>query len=564
MKIEAQSPVFEKLFLALIGVATILCTPYIVFDPINLPRLVVITIGGFVLSLMFWTREFLQKLKREKAFTLLLLLFLIDITIVLIFSGSNLWRSLYGTAGRNTGFLFYLMALIFLISSTQVSSEFFIKKLERLSIYLAGATSIYGILQHFSLDPINWQNKYGPEIGFFGNVDFQSAFLGIISLLILHSIVKENKISWNSLSRFLVLISSLIAIDLSGASQGFYIFALGAIFIFYLWLYCRYKKIFYFFTSIVLSTFLFIIFEIFSKFRFLKFEMLDSNFEVRNLFWQSGYKMTMQNPFLGVGFDGYIDWYRRSRPVSALTDQFVGVFADSAHNIFLDISASGGLPLISLYLGFQLLAFKSVFIVLKRKAQFENGFIGVAGAWFGYQGFSLVSISQIGIAIWGWIFTGLLIGYEINTRIVPNLKRSKVENRKIDTAISSNRSLYRANSFHVVVAIIFGMAISVPPYLASANFLKALKQSDVTKLIRAAEAWPDDAQRLGGTISLLSRNRYEKDAALLAARSVKKFPDSSFLWQSYSEVPGITEKEIALIKLQLIRLDPNNQRLLIK
>jgi hypothetical protein len=33
-----------------------------------------------------------------------------------------------------------------------------------------------------------------------------------------------------------------------------------------------------------------------------------------------------------------------------------------------------------------------------------------------FQAQSIISINQIGLALWGWVLSGLIIGYEINTR----------------------------------------------------------------------------------------------------------------------------------------------------
>lgn len=561
MATTLKNSTFEKFFLAYIGTVSICTTPYVVFDPINLPRLVVVTVGGLILGSMFFSKEIFQKQIKQKAFTILLSLMSFDLVVLLIFSGTNFSRSLYGTAGRNTGFIFYAMMAVILVMAAHISSDIFISKVEWICIILGIATSIYGILQHFSLDPINWQNKYGPEVGFFGNVDFQSGFLGIISIIIASFLIRERRNSQRRILGFLTLLFNLVAMNFTGASQGFFILAIGLITMFYFFSYVRFRKQFYILSSLLISVILLFIIEIITNIRIFKLDFLDSNLEVRNQFWQSGVNMTKQNPFLGVGFDGYIDWYRRARPITALTDQFSTVYADAAHNIFLDISSSGGIPLLTLYLGIQFLAFKSIFNVLKREKVLNVGFMGLAAAWFGYQGFALVSISQIGVAVWGWLLTGLLIGYEYRTRPAENLSNPSVESRKLESKVHANKPTFNPNSSFVFLAIAVAMTLSIPPYLASANFVSALKQSDATKLIKAAEAWPEDAQRLGGTISLLAQNKYEKEAALLAAKAVKRFPDSSFIWEIYSQIPGISKKELSLAKSQLRRLDPNNQRL---
>ena len=59
----------------------------------------------------------------------------------------------------------------------------------------------------------------------------------------------------------------------------------------------------------------------------------------------------------------------------------------------------------------------SIIRVVKRSERFDAYFVSLVGAWVAYQTQSFISINQIGLAIWGWILSGLIIGYEINTRV---------------------------------------------------------------------------------------------------------------------------------------------------
>ena len=53
---------------------------------------------------------------------------------------------------------------------------------------------------------------------------------------------------------------------------------------------------------------------------------------------------------------------------------------------------------------------------MKRKTEFDVIFATIVAAWVAYQAQSLISINQLGLGVWGWSLSGLIIGYELNTR----------------------------------------------------------------------------------------------------------------------------------------------------
>ena len=70
---------------------------------------------------------------------------------------------------------------------------------------------------------------------------------------------------------------------------------------------------------------------------------------LRGDFWRTGWNITKDNPFFGVGFDGYRDSFRLYRDQIA-TNRAPDSTISSAHNVFLDISSGGGLVLLVFYL----------------------------------------------------------------------------------------------------------------------------------------------------------------------------------------------------------------------
>lgn len=152
--------------------------------------------------------------------------------------------------------------------------------------------------------------------------------------------------------------------------------------------------------------------------------------QTRGFYWRAAVNMISHNPFFGVGMDGFGDWYRRARsPEIARINP--GITSDTAHNIPLDIGSGGGLPLMILYLAIIGLALYSIIKVVKRKSEFDVMFSAVVAAWFAYQAQSLISINQLGLGVWGWSLTGLIIGYEIHSRETSQVVNLNVGRKRI-------------------------------------------------------------------------------------------------------------------------------------
>jgi hypothetical protein len=68
------------------------------------------------------------------------------------------------------------------------------------------------------------------------------------------------------------------------------------------------------------------------------------------------------------------------------------------------------------YLGMLALALIAIIKVVRRMQGYDAVFIAMTAAWICYQTQSLISINQVGLALWGWVLTGALIAYERATR----------------------------------------------------------------------------------------------------------------------------------------------------
>jgi hypothetical protein len=180
-------------------------------------------------------------------------------------------------------------------------------------------------------------------------------------------------------------------------------------------------------------------------------------------------------------------------------------------------------------------------------------FTVIVAAWAAYQIQSLISINQLGLGIWGWALSGLLIGYELN--------RSKVEERlKFDK--SRNQGLKEKIPLSVLMTTlligIVGLTVSIPPYLAANKYYNALKSGEVISIQASTYLKPYDRTRYLYSAQIMADNNLDEIAIQIIRDASKRYPDSFELWQRWSQIPSATPAQIAKAKSEMKRLDPYN------
>jgi hypothetical protein len=256
--------------------------------------------------------------------------------------------------------------------------------------------------------------------------------------------------------------------------------------------------------------------------------------------------MTIQNPIFGVGLGGYGDNFRSYRDLASANRFEIGSNVDSAHNIFLDISSSGGFPLLAFYLGLVLLTLISAIKVIRRSDSFDFAFAGIFGAWVAYTAQSLISVSQIGIAIWGWVLSGAIIGFEINNRT--NIEKVSIKSRATDALAISG-------------GIILGLILTIPFFIADNEFRSTVKSGDVNKIMAAVQKWPQSVENMNFVTYLFRQGGFPDQSLSIARKAVKVNPKSFEAWQQLYISPNATESERKAALAKMKQLDPLNPTL---
>jgi hypothetical protein len=267
--------------------------------------------------------------------------------------------------------------------------------------------------------------------------------------------------------------------------------------------------------------------------------------------------MTVDHPIFGVGMDSYGDWYRRSRTLAATLRRGPDTTSNAAHNVFLDFSSYGGFPLLIIYMALMALVLISAVKVLKNSKGFDPVFVGLFGGWVAFQAQSIISINQIGLAIWGWVLSGLIIGYEINTRFgranETVSKKGRVAGKPTQTSAASVVASF--------IAFVLGVLIGMPPYVASAKYKSALETKNVKMIQNAAYIWPQDYSRMVQVALTFNENKLETQGLEIALHATKKFPDTYLAWSTLDAMKMATAKQKAQAQKEMKRLDPLNPNL---
>jgi len=540
-------------------VATLAITPWASFDPINVPKLAVIALGGFVTLaalLANWKALFDR---RHWTVRVLVGLFVLDLIAVLLIAGTNPNQEFFGTNGRATGFVAYVALAALLLSAAVVASSHFLSSFSRTLLITGGLSIGYGFLQAVGADPIKWINQYSPVIGFLGNPNFQSSFVGFSGVLAFAFILTQGlKLSLRMMYVAYLALSVFVIVK-TDSQQGLLVLAGGITIVGMIWVSNSKFKVATI-PALVLSG----IGAVFVALGSLNSGPLASllykdSVTYRGDYWRAGWKMTIENPLFGVGLDSYGDWYRRARTLEATLRRGPEVTSNAAHNVLLDFSSNGGFPLVMIYLALMVLVAISAIKLLKRSNGYNPAVAGLIAVWVAYQAQSIISLNQLGLAVWGWIISGLIIGYELNTRSdekVQEIKPSVGKGRNVQRVVEEKVSVKTLVS--MVAGAVIGLLVGMPPLVASSQFKTAYQSNDAVKVEEAAALWPQEALRYGQVALVLQANKLDVQAQRVVDAALLKFPDEFGLWSLAAKLSTATPEQIAEATAQMKRLDPNN------
>ena len=536
----------SPLLILALTLITLGITPFYSYDPINIFRFMAVLIFGLS-SIGMCFRHY--KILLSKVYRKVLVssfIFLIWIIVISINSNMNFPDTLFGVSGRNTGLLTYI-SLLFLMLFASLKRNILSTPNVIHSLFFCGMISVlYGLIQALGLDPFDWINPYSPVFGFFGNPNFQASFMGIAAVAGIAMSLESSAKLQNRIGLLVFVALALFNIFESRSQQGYLVFIAGVVVVGYLYVRGseKLRRLTSLYVVAAVVGFVAVVLDILQKSPWSSI-LYKESVTFRGDFWRAGWKMTADNPVFGVGLDGYRDHYRASRDVVTALRPGSDAMTDSAHNVFLDISSGGGFPLLIIYVFLIGLTIFSAIRVIRRCTGFNVAFAAVLGAWVAYLAQSLISINQLGLAVWGWVLMGVIIGYEINTR-------EKADVIKIKPIHSTAA---------IGMGLIIGLGVGLPLMVADATVRSTVKSGDVIKIEASVRQWPQSVSRMTLAAQILRKGNLPERSIVIAREAVVFNPMNFEAWKELSLQPNATEQERAEALVMMKKLDPFNPNL---
>jgi hypothetical protein len=267
----------------------------------------------------------------------------------------------------------------------------------------------------------------------------------------------------------------------------------------------------------------------------------------RGDYWRAGWNMTISKPFFGFGMDSYGDWYRLYRTKEATLRRGPDAVSNSAHNVLLDLSSSGGFFLLFGYLLILFFTLRSAINILKQKPKFDAIGSSLVLAWFAYLIQSLISINQLGLAFWGWVLSGAIVGYDLRMRNpqlgVENKSKSPVPAGTILMGISG---------------LAIGITISIWPLVKDISFRSALETRNATIMDKSASRFPQTSYYYVYLSELYLTNKLNDRSLEMANKALEINSRDFNALKILLANSTISEYEERSIRDRMLEIDPFN------
>jgi O-antigen ligase len=491
-------------------------------DPVNLPKMFVLIlfaagIFGLTAPAYFHARNLISK--DQKITLVLIALFIFGLLGASLMTEVK-YTAFFGEYHRNNGFFSYFAMAILMSASIFVfrthNSKRYITFFSNTGLFLTA----YGFLQGVGKDPISWVITYNPFITTLGNPNFTSAILGISGIAILYLALESDKNFPKAIYAIGLILTQYILYR-SGSIQGLFGFAIGATIVITvkLWL----VKRGYGLASAALT----VVMAIPVALAVLNIGPLASKLyqgTLRNRmdYWNAAIGMFKDHPIAGIGIDRFGEYYRQY----AVQNQVVqGQSTDNAHSVYLQIFSTGGLitglPYLILILFVTIAGLRSIF---RSSSSDRLRVATVFSIWVAMLAVNIVTIDNLGVAVWFWITAGVLVSLSFQSNEIKvdkeKVNKSKKSRKRLELDTSSNVSVLTVISFSLVVLVL----VTLIPIISNSNSLFNLKknifpqtsQSQISAIVEASKRSDNNPQQLIQLANLaLSKNSPRESLSII-------------------------------------------------
>ena len=540
-----------------LSLVTLLVYTSQISDPVNAPKFLLLGLVSFLAISLLLVPNARQIIGQFKIIFLTSAFMVFFMCVTVLESHSPLSQNIYGVQGRNTGFLNHVALLGILLAMLGISN---LKSLRRLffGMILAGAVNfIYCLWVLFFGDFIGWTNPYKSLLGTLGNPNFVSSFLAISAAGYIGYFYTQKKPLIQKFIYFIPIPITILEIIKTRSTQGLIILLFGVYLISVMHLHLTRRKVTYTLGWLIfgLVSAVFGVAGVANHGPLAKF-LYQETMAFRWQYWTAGIKMGAKFPITGVGMDSYGDWYRQLRTARSVVSPGVNVITNVSHNIYVDAFANGGVPLLVSYLIFSGIALYSIIKILKIAKKVDPLFVGISVAWLCYQLQSLISINQIGLSVWGWALTGMLIVY---SRIVGESTLKDEPNSKKFS--SKTGSVLILSPFIATIMCLFAFVLYSPPLLADHKWTLAYSHKNADELVNSMNDSyfsPSNSFKFLQAIQLFDNSNLPEQAHRFAIQAIKFNPRSFEAWQMLYDIKNSSNLERKEALQKMIQLDPLN------
>lgn len=515
-------------------------------EPFSEPRLWIFSCLSLISFLIFFCSG--NKLNTSKSLKIAYALIFGFISLLFVSAFSNnltIAHFILGSWARNNGLAFYVaIFMLFVVTINLKSSGLEYSILKALSV-VGIITVTYAWLQLLNLDVLNsffpLYNSKLKVYSFFGNTNFFSAFFSFSFLANIAIICTPNFSKRDKIASFVIIFLStpfLFVIDL----QGLLLTIFGSMSIITFWFYSKFKSKHKFFS---MSKLIYLIPLLFFSISTLILKVQNRiniqeliTLQDRYFFWQSAFKMIRNNPWFGVGPDSFGNWvgiYRTKEFYDFREGLMVDPgFTDNAHNVFLQIGATLGIPALVLYVLLLVFVLKRTLIAFRVTTNKLLVF-SLTTIFFSYLAQSLISIDHVGISIWGWVIGGVLVKISLGGERLQMTKLNRIPKKIYWNLKLALLILPITLSFYVTSDLIQVTRISnmFAKSILDSSFFE--RRQDFNYLLNLALNSNHASLRIDVATYLANRGKIEQ-ALILTESTTKAFPRDIKSWVLLSKI----------------------------
>ena len=389
-------------------------------DPFNAPKSWILSISG--LWLFGWVLlqvKYQSQNKQLKWATMLAAAYLLAMSAS-FFATDNKYIGMFGEYQRRTGYLSYFALIIFFLAGAYLFDLAKLALFEKAILVIGFISSTYGFAQHFKHDFVHWNNPYNSVLGTLGNPDFAAAVMAIFVVLNFGLAIQNKYSKWIRFLSLFNVIMLFVTIAFSQVRQGLLAAALGIAVITIVWMHQRNKTAAYGSLLLALLVGAFGIVGMLDKGPLSRY-FYKPSVTFRGDYWRAGWHMFIHHPFFGVGLDRFGANFRLYRDATQSLRRGPDVTSNAAHNVPIQLASTGGIfVLITFLLLVSFIFWRGVAGIRKTQGTEQITIAVFFAAWLAYEAQSFISIDNLGIAIWGYILGGVVVGISLEPTSRPS------------------------------------------------------------------------------------------------------------------------------------------------